>query len=186
MRVSVLLVWVLVWWGAIGCSGSIEADPIDIGEVDCSEGADPLPSPMTADHPRVFWSEDEQLRDALGAALARLRAATGIDLELGQGPDTTTAMAGTRELPHNVLGHTTDHRRIDIDPDAADMLEAVVLHEAAHVLGARHVGPWEGVMSRCIEVGGGPAPLLTTEDLMQICAASSCAYMAPEAGGMAL
>jgi hypothetical protein len=149
--------------------------PVPGPPIDCNAPAD-----MPADHmpedriarPETFWAEDIELRAVLASAIDRLRAATGLELSVARGG----VEAMVVDLPEGVGGNVSDHIAIDVDVVGPDVL-TVMLHELGHVLGAMHLGPWEGVMSRCYPVS---SALLTAADLVQICSAAPCTAFQPE------
>lgn len=143
-------------------------------EIDCMAPADPeLPEPRPA--PRAFLSSSPALQASLERVLPRLEHSAGLSLTLassGGGVEVEFS-----DLPKGVLGWA-GARRAQID-DAVDpfVLDTIVLHEVLHILGANHLGPFEGVMSRC--VGAGTIGL-TAADLERLCAAQPCTAFSPE------
>jgi len=139
---------------------------------DCADAADDMSGDRLS-RPEAFWAEDEQVRGALSRVLERMSDATGLPLGMARGGVEAIVL----DLPPGYLGFARgDHIEIDADV-AEDTLDLVMLHELGHMLGAGHLGPSEGVMSRC---GKGARSRLTSADLMQICSAAPCARFQPE------
>lgn len=139
--------------------------------VDCSQADDDLPS-ARMERRTSFWAEDPVLQDALGRVLGRLNTATGLGLSVAPGGVSVVLT----DLPPEYGGLASDH--IDIDVDITGLLvDQTLIHEVGHMLGARHLGPWEGVMSRCL---GAASVLLTDSDLEQICSGALCTRFQPE------
>lgn len=174
--------WVLV--AAAGCSAAPDAAdgtpmwtvaaPIIHSApeaVDCGKADDDLPS-ARMDRPTKFWAEDALLQETLGRVLARLNAATGLGLsvELG-GIDVVLT-----DLPPEYSGYASDHIDVDVEV-TGPLVDLVLIHEVGHMLGAGHLGPFEGVMSRCT---GADSEWLTDPDLMQICSGAPCTTFRPE------
>lgn len=159
-----------------GCAGgSVEGEadgaPLlwaSVGPMDCNEAADAVPE-VRASRPVTYWADDAGLRAALVRVLARLNAATGLGLSVARGG----VEVFYSDLPPEASGFASDHIEIDV---AVSSLDTVLLHEVGHILGARHLGPREGVMSRCVGV---QHALLTEADLVQICAAAPCTTFLP-------
>lgn len=163
-----------------GCSagGSVEGEadgaPLlwaSVGPMDCSEAADAVPE-VRASRPVTYWADDAGLRAALVRVLTRLNAATGLGLSLARGG----VEVSYSDLPPDTSGFALGDIEIDVAV-AAESLDGVLLHELGHILGARHLGPLEGVMSRCVGV---QTQRLTEADLVLICAAAPCAAFQPE------
>ena len=173
-----------VWWALVfcfGCASELADDapvwdttvsPDDMPAIDCSQASDHMPTERR-ERQTVFWSDDAVLRDALSAALVRLNAATGLGLEVAPAGMPVIRL----DLPEGTLGYA-GRWRLEIEPGVGGaLLEDVVVHELGHVLGAPHLGPGEGIMTRCL---GAERASITEADLMLICSAAPCSTFQPE------
>jgi len=140
--------------------------------IDCGSPDDDLPA-ARGEVPQTFWSDEPELRDMLGKALPRWSRATGLPLSVA--PD--GIMVVYTDLPTGMGGFASDH--IDVDPTEFEpqWFETMLIHEVGHMLGSRHLGPYEGVMSRCLGMG---ETAITEADLDQVCAAAPCTTFVPE------
>jgi len=132
---------------------------------ECEQAADALPAARSSTR-LTYWSDDNSLRGSLDRVLGRLNTATGLGLSVA--PE-GVLVEFVVDMPPELAGFSSDH--IEISLDVWLQLDEALLHEVGHQLGARHLGPREGVMSRCLVSG---SALLTDADLAQICAASPC------------
>lgn len=140
--------------------------------IDCMAPADPeLPEQVAG--PSTFAAEDPALQASLERVLSRLRHSAGLDLRA----DEHGARVAYSDLPDGVGGWASNRgAEIDVSVDAF-ALDTIVLHEVMHLIGANHLGPYEGVMSRCVGAG---SIGLTAADLERLCAAAPCTAFAPE------
>jgi hypothetical protein len=158
--------------------GSVSAvRPSMTEEVDCSDAHDDALPAARVDRPHLYWSEDPELRAALGRTLSRLSAATGLVLSVAPDAKTPGAVQVVlTDLPEGVVGYAAGHIEIDVSLTGLQV-DATLLHELGHTQGAEHLGAGEGVMSRCV---GGSNLLLTDADLIQICSGAPCSTFLPE------
>jgi hypothetical protein len=156
-------------WGA-GFEGQAKSAVTELPEIACGDSSDDMPSARQG-RPETFWAEDPVLRAALVKVLARVTKATGLSLSVAPGGVEVVFT----DLPTGYAGLATDHIDVDV---AVDLIgTSLLMHEVLHMLGAKHLGPWEGVMSRCI---GNQSMLLTTADVEQVCSAAPCTTFLPE------
>jgi hypothetical protein len=157
--------------------------------------ADPAPTYDAAPTVLALDVRDASLLPAVDAALARLRAATGIDVAIGAVPGAVpVSLTDVREpcSPEAAAaGDCSDQwfGRYDFDQvertarvrvwtgTPADLTEAVVLHEIVHALGVAHVEQETGLMSPGM---GQSTCMLTAVDLTELCAVQVCTAFAPE------
>lgn len=175
----------IVLLACAACASSPEADGAPTFE---------RPARIAYAAPRVdlrVWPADAELRAWALTVAPRLKAATGLVLEVDDGSHTDAlplfwSPRGSDEgwLGHMHVGEVADW--IAVDPATPMHLrEAVVLHEVLHALGAEHVASGEGVLSPELWVregvshGGWP---LTDADLEQVCVKAQCAWMQAEVG----
>lgn len=169
---------------AVGCANQADVggapvwpDPVPVipafasNPVDCNQVADDMPEGRVA-RPQAFWADDPGLRETLTRVVNRLNTATALDLSVAVGGVEAIIV----DLPPESAGVASDHIDIDVD-QTGQAQETVLLHEVGHMLGAKHLGPWQGVMSRCT---GNQSWLLTNADLEEICSGAPCATFQPE------
>jgi hypothetical protein len=171
----------------VGCAGAeqADADPVwgagfesiadeptvkQLPEITCDEGSDDMPGARES-RPEVFWAEDPVLRTALTDVLKRVTKASGLPLSVTPGGVEVVFT----DLPVGYAGLATDHIDVDVAVDLRGT--SLLMHEVLHMLGAQHLGPWEGVMARCI---GNQSMLLTRADLEQLCSGAPCTAWNPE------
>jgi hypothetical protein len=143
--------------------------------IDCEQAEDPLPA--AREHtPLTYWADDAGLQASLERVLGRLNTATGLGLVVALGG----VPVEFADLSSRSIGRSSVEG-IQIASDERtglwSVVDRVLLHEVGHQLGARHLGPGEGVLSRCL---GASSRTLTALDLEQICTAASCATFQPE------
>lgn len=182
MRALLAWGWVVVCLAGLGTGCASEADagdapvwPVTARAAVTAAGVDPpaycdrTDDPMQdarISRPSTFWSANPELRATLVTVLARWSKATGLDLSVAGGGIEVVRV----DLPADFGGFAFGHIQIDSSL-TGPAIELTLLHEVGHLLGAGHLGPWEGVMSRCQSAS---SSLLTEADLMQVCSAAPC------------
>ena len=151
----------------------------------CSVPIDVTPggSAALADAPALtIWPADDRLAVLAGDAAFRLEEASGLRVEVGDAPDAIPLVWSDSGAEAGWLGmhfvrESAEWLAID-EAVPGEVIGAVVVHEAAHALGAAHVEQGAGVLSP--RLSAKREWRITSADLEAICAEQDCTRFVPE------